>query len=230
MFSSCSQAMVACTGGAAATTSPVPRLAPAAKRWALAQQALLQQLRASQVSLLQPRAGCLHGRCCTPNLTLWQTETTSPKHAPRLPTQSASRQRWLITKHDGAGRVELPLARICSAQRVHGIGTSAVIAPLPARASPRICSASRAARTKFQWLRAGSETCRTDMYTSDRTADVMRPAGPRPRKRYAALARCNSGYAASSSRTCPRNHPCVEALPKDKLPLQGGRFMACKRN
>ena len=117
----------------------------------------MQQLLVSTVSLMQPRTGCLHGRRCTPNLTLWQTEMTSPKLAPRLPTQSAPRPRWLITKHDGAGRVELPLARICSAQRVHGIETSAVIAPLPARASPRICSANRAARSKLQWLRAGSE-------------------------------------------------------------------------
>ena len=61
-------------------------------------------------------------------------------------------------------------------------------------------------------LRAGSDTCRIRMYTTDRTGSVMRPAGPRPRKRFAALARRISGYAASSSRACPR--PCVGLSPR----------------
>ena len=81
--------------------------------------------------------------------------------------------------------------------------TSAVAAP--AAASPRR-------------LHAGSVTCRIHMYISDRIADVMRPARPRPRKRYAALARCRCVVERLPLRlpggTCPRSHPCVEALPK----------------
>ena len=68
----------------------------------------MRQLIVPHVSLLQPGAGCLQGRRCTPSLGSWRTEMTSPKHRAQLLTQFSDgpqtpwRAQWHSRRSDAA--------------------------------------------------------------------------------------------------------------------------------
>ena len=135
---------------------------------------LMQQLLVSRVTLLQPSTGCLHGMRCSPSLdplVNWKDHTQAQGRA--------------------AHAIRILLFR-CSTRRTGG-SCQGSPAPFLSRSTSRASTSSTACVRGFpdhSWPSAVNlpsaqipngfaqemNTCRTDMYTSDRTAGVMRPA------------------------------------------------------
>ena len=171
----------------------VPYGAPAGKRWLHARHALRSQAR--------------------PTGKVERPDPNSGRGRPR-----SSIQRWLPVRC--SPRLDL-LARWRGLSQTQG---EAARADRTCQATPRLhCEALRAAR---RWLAvaeaaaaASSKSFTQEVspagYTctpTDRTGDVMRPAGPRPRKRYAALALCDR--AALRLPAALAGAPCVGHSPR----------------